>query len=139
MRRAVVTAVLAGMASIAHAETMICVEEVSGGLKFIDGAWQATKFKVTGTQYVISPNPDVPNQYAVKEIGKAYSSFRCERKVFDGELSDQMVCGGMGYGMIVNFKMLRYTQLYTFGYIEDDRSGENTPYVTGGKCSTINP
>lgn len=139
LKVAILSAVIGLLASNARAETMICIEEVSGGLKFIDGSWQGTRFKIPGTQYVVASNTDAPSRYTIKEIGKEHADFQCERGFYEGKPSEQMVCGGLGYGMIVNFKNLRFTQVYTFGYIEDDRSGGNTPFVTGGKCSTINP
>lgn len=139
LKVAIFSAIVGLLSSNASAETMICIEEVSGGLKFIDGSWQGTKFKIPGTQYVVSSKVDAPSRYTVKEIGKDFVEFDCERSYYEGNPSDQMVCGGLGYGMIVNFKKLRFTQIYTIGYIDDDRTGGNTPFVTGGKCSTINP
>ncbi|MBY3388502.1 hypothetical protein [Rhizobium laguerreae] len=126
--------------SRANAETLLCVEDVAGGLKFLDGEWQGVKFKVGGSQFAITATASDPLNYQVKQIGKDIVQFTCNRFKFEsGALSDQMYCGGLGYGMVINFARLRYVEVYSLGYIEDDRSGQNTPSVTGGKCSTINP
>lgn len=124
----------------AHAETLLCVEDVAGGLKFVDGQWQGVKFKTGATQYAITASASDPLTYQVKQIGKDYAQFTCTRLKFDGGvLSEQISCGGLGYGMIINFAKLRYVEVYSLGYIDDDRSGQNTPSITGGKCSTISP
>ncbi|MGO6875578.1 hypothetical protein ACCS85_27620 [Rhizobium ruizarguesonis] len=126
--------------SPANAETLLCVEDVAGGLKFLDGEWQGVKFKVGGSQFAITASASNSLTYQVKQIGKDTVQFTCNRLKFEsGSLSDQMYCGGLDYGMVINFARLRYVEVYSLGYIEDDRSGQNTPSVTGGKCSTINP
>lgn len=122
--------------STASAETLLCVEQVSGGMKFMEGDWQATKFK-TGLQYVVTERKNDPFSYDIKEMGKADPIFSCTRNSYSGQLSSRIICGGLGYGMIVDFSALKFMTVYTMGYIEDDRSGNNTPAVTGGKCSTI--
>ncbi|MBX4899315.1 hypothetical protein [Rhizobium bangladeshense] len=130
---------LAGAVS-ARAETLLCVEDVAGGLRFVDGQWQGVKFKTGATQYAITATASDPLTYQVKQIGKDYVQFTCSRFKFDnGTVSDQVSCGGLGYGMIINFAKLRYVEVYSLGYIDDDRSGQNTPSITGGKCSTIRP
>lgn len=130
---------LAG-AFAAKAETLLCVEDVAGGLKFVDGQWQGVKFKTGATQYAVTATVSNPLTYQVKKIGNDYVQFTCNRFKFDnGTLSDQMFCGGLGYGMVINFAKLRYVEVYSIGYIDDDRSGLNTPSITGGKCSTISP
>ncbi|MGR8923887.1 hypothetical protein ACU8MB_09070 [Rhizobium leguminosarum] len=141
-RRLIAFAISVGLAGAvpAHAETLLCVEDVAGGLRFVDGQWQGVKFKTGATQYAITAPASDPLTYQVKQIGKDYVQFTCTRLKFDnGMLSDQISCGGLGYGMIINFAKLRYVEVYSLGYIDDDRSGQNTPSITGGKCSTISP
>ncbi|NKK53839.1 hypothetical protein [Rhizobium leguminosarum] len=124
----------------AHAETLLCVEDVAGGLRFVDGQWQGVRFKTGATQYAITAPASDPLIYQVKQIGKDDVQFTCSRlKFVNGTLSDQISCGGLGWGMIINFAKLRYVEVYSLGYIDDDRSGQNTPSITGGKCSTISP
>ncbi|NLS03584.1 hypothetical protein HGP14_09460 [Rhizobium sp. P32RR-XVIII] len=141
MKNVVVLGAIVGSLSVfpAKAETLLCVEQISGGLKFLDGEWRSTTFRLSNPQYVVSPKNGEPNTYEVKQLGKSYPDFTCERKVVDGQPSEQMACGGLGYGMLINFNALRFVEIYTFGYIEDDRSGGNTPFVTGGQCSAISP
>lgn len=136
---AVALALAAASLDVALAsESMICVEEISGGLKIVDGQWQGVKFRVDGAKYLVSPTAAGSTSYEVKELGENYPLHRCERRKFDdGSLAEQMVCGGLGYGMLVNFEKLRFVQIYTLGFIEDDRTGSNTPSVTGGKCATF--
>ncbi|MBX5148503.1 hypothetical protein [Rhizobium lentis] len=141
-RRLIAFAISVSWAGVvtAHAETLLCVEDVAGGLRFIDGQWQGVKFKTGATQYAITATASDPLTYQVKQIGKDFVQFTCSRFKFDnGTLSDQIICGGLGYGMIINFAKLRYVEVYSLGYIDDDRSGQNTPSITGGKCSTISP
>ena len=124
----------------AHAETLLCIDEAAGGVKFFGGEWKGTRFGPPGkSRYIVSPSKNDPLAYEVKEMGQTYVAHRCNRTLYEGAPSEQMVCGGIGYGMIINFRLLRYTEIYTFGYIEDDRSGSNTPYVSAGKCSVITP
>lgn len=127
------------MGGSSKAETLLCVDEAAGGLRFVDGSWQGVRFNSGKTKYIVTQSPDDPNSYQVKEMGKSTVDHRCVRNVYSGVRSNQMTCGGLGYGMIVNFEKLRYTEIYTFGYIEDDQSGSNTPFVSAGKCSVISP
>ncbi|MDP9809394.1 hypothetical protein J2W42_002242 [Rhizobium tibeticum] len=125
------------ISTVSHAETLLCVEDVAGGIKFVDGAWKGVTFKV-GRQFAVTSTDK--KSYEVKEIGQKYAIHSCTRETLTtGELANQMACGGMGYGMLINFEKLRYIELYTWGYIEDDQTGKNTPSVTGGKCSLIMP
>jgi hypothetical protein len=122
----------------ACADTLLCVEEVAGGLKFVDGRWKGVPFNTGMNQLVVTSSDN--RSYEVKRVGENHPTHRCERsRLPDGSLVDQIVCGGLGYGMLINFEKLRYVEIYSLGYIEDDQSGDNTPSVTGGKCTTIAP
>ena len=121
-------------------ETLVCVQEAAGGLKFVNGQWQGVMFKNSGYQYMVTSGSTDPLSYEVTEIGKDSTLFQCTRMKFqNGTISEQMFCGGLGYGMVINFAKLRYVEVYSLGYIDDDRSGQNTPSIGGGKCSTIRP
>ncbi|KAB2725416.1 hypothetical protein [Brucella intermedia] len=121
----------------AFSEAFFCTGEASGGMRYTDNGWKGVPFNVDGDQFVVSNTPENPNVYTVREMGKDYTKFRCNRSIFSGELSDQMTCGGLGWGMIINLKDLRYTEIYTIGYIENDTTGKNTPSITSGKCTKI--
>ncbi len=122
----------------ALADTLLCVEEAAGGLKFVEGTWKGVVFKTGGPQFVVTSSDK--KSYEIKKVGQQYPTHRCERlKLPDGSFASQMTCGGLGYGLILNFDKLRYVEVYTLGYIDEDQSGDNTPSVTGGKCTAINP
>ncbi len=125
----------------AHAETLLCAQEVAGGLKYLNGAWMGTPFNNNNaSQYAITSQPSDPMKYSVKELGKSIEVFSCDRyRLPNGDLMDALYCGGPAWGMVINFSKLRYVEMYSHGYINDDRSGDNTPFVAGGKCSVINP
>lgn len=129
---------IAAMApSTVHAESYLCLAEAAGGVKFLDGKWKGTSFK-TDEKYLISRRPDNPKQFTVTEVGKSYPQHRCDvRFLQDGSESKELVCGGLGFGMIISLADLRYTEIYSMGYIENDQSGDNTPFVSGGVCSKI--
>jgi hypothetical protein len=118
--------------SLAEEPSYFCVAEVAGGIAPKDGTWVGTSFKTT-TKYLVSPASDDPaNQYKVTEVGKSIPSHCCRHS---GET--QLLCGGMGYGMAIDLVKLRYIELYTWGYTENDQTGQNTPSVAGGVCSKL--
>ncbi|MGO6982783.1 MULTISPECIES: hypothetical protein [Rhizobium] len=127
--------------SPANAETLLCVQEVAGGLKFLDGSWRGIQFSNPGgSQYAITSTAQEPNKYVVKELGKSFEMFTCERyKLASGQAISRLYCGGPAWGMVIDLEKLRYVEIYSHGYIEDDQSGKNTPLVGGGKCSVIHP
>lgn len=139
MRRALLSFLVALVcSSAAYANSYLCIGDAAGGLKFLDGAWRGTSFK-SGSKFLVARSPENSKHWTVTEIGDPFPSHRCTMNTGpDGIDSEQLVCGGLGYGMIINFSKLRFTQVYTIGFIEDDRSGENTPFVSGGLCSKIN-
>lgn len=120
----------------AVADTYFCATEAAGGLKYVNGAWRGVGFSADGDQFTVS-QVEGTNEYTVKMMGASNTLLRCSRQSYNGTPTSQMTCGGLGLGLIFSFEPLRFTQIHSWGYIEDDQSGDNTPYVSGGKCTVI--
>lgn len=132
----VAAASLSFSARFAAADTYFCATEAAGGLKYVNGAWRGVGFATGGDQFTVSQVEET-TEYVVRTMGSSSTLLRCTRKSYNGTINSQMTCGGLGLGLIFDFDTLRFTQLHSWGYIEDDQSGENTPYVSGGKCTVI--
>ncbi|NTE87238.1 hypothetical protein [Agrobacterium rubi] len=119
-------------------QSYFCIQEAAGGLKPLNGEWSGTAFKPSG-KYLVARDPENQKEWTVTEIGKTYALHRCPVIMTSENVeADQIICGGLGYGMVINFAVMRYVEVYTFGYINNDKSGNNTPSVSGGMCSKIN-
>ncbi|MDX0499010.1 hypothetical protein GOC68_22475 [Sinorhizobium medicae] len=124
-------------ASAYGANTLFCAAERSTGFVPENGEWKSADFKTQNSKLLIAPTK-IPDNYEIKEVGQKTPRHTCVRNKFnDGTYYQQMVCGGLGYGIIVNFETLRFVEVYTIGYIDNDQSGDNTPAITVGKCSEI--
>jgi hypothetical protein len=116
------------------ADKFFCTAERSTGFKFLNEAWVQTAFKIDADKYVVQRVPRPYEQFGetisweVKKVGEQMPAFQCRDS---GET--RIICGGLGWGFIMNPKMLRYQEFYGMGFIDGD-SAENTPALTLGKC-----
>jgi hypothetical protein len=122
--------------SPAKAESYLCLAEASGGIKYLNGNWTGTRFK-TEEKYLVTRDSSQPNKFKVTEVGKSYPLHKCDVITDTAGKETRLICGGLGYGMIISLSDLRYTEVYSLGYIENDKSGDNTPSISGGICSKI--
>ena len=118
-----------------NADSYLCIAEAAGGVALDNGKWIGTSFRVNDEKYIIS-SKDKRN-YSIKIIGGKNNLFTCERIYYDGELSNRIICGGLGYGAIFDFKTNRFQYYYGFGFLEGQDDGKNTPSITVAKCSEI--
>jgi hypothetical protein len=117
--------------------TLFCVSEAAGGIAPKNGQWIGTSFANPNNNYLVAPSPSNPQlaDYSVTEVGKSEPFQYCKFAI-PAERT-RLICGGLGWGFIIDFVALRYVEVYTLGYIDNDLSGKNTPAVAGGKCSVI--
>jgi len=118
-----------------NADSYLCISEASGGVALNNGKWIGTSFRVNDEKYIITSKDN--RNYSIKLIGDNSNLFTCERASTGGELSTRIICGGLGYGAIFDFTTNRFQYYYSFGFIEGQDDGKNTPSITVAKCSEI--
>jgi uncharacterized protein YerC len=120
-------------------ETLICLADLSTGFQFKNGNWTIANFTTGNDRFIVKPLTQQerliqPFNYIVTRIGESTATHECNRRPD----SSQMICGGLGIGMIVNFTTLRFQEIYGLGFIDgNDRPGGDTPAMTIGKCSKV--
>jgi hypothetical protein len=137
---------LAGLAtwfqsSIAQAapETLLCIGELRTGFIIEEGKWRSAKFGVDDARLLVKPVKQHVGilgeqvNYEVYEMGSKSPLVECYRS---GK-SDQMLCGGLLIGMVVNFSSYRFQRFYGHGYLSGLDDGKDTPTLTIGKCSPL--
>jgi hypothetical protein len=136
----VATLVLLPLISTASAasETLLCVADMSTGFAMENNDWAIARFNVKDVRFVVKPvkphnrlGYDV--NYEVTKIGDSQASHHCNR----GNGAEAIACGGLGWGIIVNFRTLRFQEYYGIGYADGRDDGQNTPYLTIGKCAPL--
>lgn len=128
--------------ALAEGETLLCVGELSTGFRLDGKNWTIAKFNTDKDRYVVKPvklkdYSGSPVNYEVTQLGEQYAIHECFRA--EGNAGIEMVCGGLGMGFIVNFKTLRYQETYGIGYLDGEDKPGNTPAISIGKCSPLNP
>ena len=133
---------LAGTTSVSIAqENLLCLGEKSTGFHWNGSSWDATTFNVTDARYVVKPVAEYEYvdgnkvNYEITRLGESFSAHKCFRGMYNGAAVDQIACGGLGFGFIVNFKTLRFQEVYTLGFVDGSDAGGNTPSLTIGRCS----
>lgn len=119
-------------------ETLICLADLSTGFRLENGNWTITQFNTGNQRFLVSPIKDqdplkASFNYTVTRIGDAAPRYYCSRIVNQ----TQMVCGGMGWGFVVNFSTLRFQDIYGIGFLDGTDQPGNTPGMTIGKCSRV--
>ena len=118
-----------------NADSYLCIAEAAGGVALDNGKWTGTSFKVNDEKYIITSKDN--RNYSIKIMGDDSNLFTCERTSSGGELSTRIICGGLGYGAIFDFKTNRFQYYYSFGFLDGQDDGKNTPSITVAKCSEI--
>lgn len=119
----------------ALSEELLCIEKAATGFAFEGGDWKSVNFKANDKFLIQEIEKDKllgvnPFTYTVKKFGEKTTFLYCKRP------SSNLVCGGLGYGFVLNFENMRYQYYYGIGYLEE--SGEsNTPLISIGECTTL--
>jgi hypothetical protein len=119
----------------AHAETFLCVGQLSTGFGWSDGKWQVKQPGVEDKVFVVQPSA-ADDEYTVTKIGETSPSHYCPvLRPSDGSVL--LICGGLGNGFSFSSKTLRFQENYGIGYTNAGDSGANAPYLLIGKCTRL--
>jgi hypothetical protein len=131
---------LVGLSVAAHAEpgSYLCISDLSTGFRPEGKEWRVAKFKVENERFIVKAVPEYewqPNKvnYEVTQFGDKSPLHRCHR----ASTAEQMTCGGLGLGFMMNFRTLRFQEFYGHGFLSGKDDGKNTPYLTIGKCAPL--
>lgn len=143
-RMLILLTALAGASGPAAAmEKYICVGDKSTGFRWDGKAWGMAKFNVSTDRYLIEEiKPETvfsqTFNFHVKKFGSDKIEHRCERATMgNGEKWPVIVCGGLGYGLMMNTTTLRYQETYGLGYVDGTDDENNTPSMTIGTCTKL--
>jgi len=129
----------------AHAlEKYICIGDQAVGFRLLNGRWSNAVFNVNDDRLMVMEIPpkksifgDATINFVVRKFGSDRNLHECSRQTFDGKPTTRIVCGGLGFGFLMDTKSLRYQDFYGLGYLDgEDRPG-NTPSLTIGKCTRV--
>ena len=132
---------LSAFATVASAESWLCVADKTTGFAFKNGKWISGDFNISDAKHIIRPLKEGDFgygqenfTYGVFQPGKPANIQWC-RKADDKEL--YLRCRGFGELHYSN-KTGRYLKTYPFGYVKgDDIGSADTPHIEIGRCSEI--
>jgi hypothetical protein len=137
-------ALVASPSTAAEMEQYLCVADQSTGFKWEGNRWVSQSFNVQNDRFVFQEVPERKGlvssddvNFIVKRLGSADELFQCSRFVSKTFKGNRVVCGGLGYGMVMDTKSLRYQEFYGMGFIEGTDQPGNTPNITIGKCTRL--
>jgi hypothetical protein len=119
-------------------ETLLCVADKSTGFSWNGSEWVSSDFKVKNLKLLVKAVDeykfgDRQVNYEVSEFGSTTVKHHCHR--FDE--SEHMSCGGLGWGIVVNFRALRFQDFYGIRFVDGPDQPGNTPALTIGYCQKI--
>jgi hypothetical protein len=119
-------------------ENLVCIANKSTGFAWNGSDWVSTDFRIDQKKYMVKSVPVYSTSegqvnFEVSEFGNDFPSHRC----FKTKESDAMACGGLGWGFVMNFKMLRFQEYYGIGYVHGPDQPGNTPALTIGTCAKM--
>ncbi|MEE1611860.1 hypothetical protein [Microvirga sp. CF3016] len=123
-------------------EQYLCIGEKATGFNWNGSAWVQATFKVDNDKFLIQetePTELLGKTFnvEVKRFGSDRVLHQCERGEYSGKKSNRIICGGLGYGMLIDAKSLRYQEFYGIGYIDGKDEPGNTPSLTLGTCTRL--
>lgn len=123
-------------------EQYLCIGEKGTGFKWDGKQWATAVFDVASDKYVVqevTPQEIFGRKlnFEVKRFGSDKVQFSCERLESKDFKSARILCGGLGYGMLIDTKTLRYQEVYGLGYIDGNDTVGNTPSFSIGTCSRL--
>jgi hypothetical protein len=131
-----------GSALSVNAEQYLCVADKSTGFKWNETEWASVDFIVSEKRFVIQGDLAVDTKemghrhFATKNIGNNTTQHECSRQENADYTSNRIIRGGLGIGLLVDTKTLRFQELHGIGFLEGDKEG-NTPALTRGKCTRL--
>jgi hypothetical protein len=148
MKACTIVLLLAVLPALASAESYLCIEEQSTGFRFntAQKTWQQSNFS-SNRKYLVKPNTDqsLKGKWIISEIGEPVPFAWSE---YDFTSAGALRCEGSFGEFAMNRKSLRFVKTYIYGYWTDAIPGEqngafiegkNTPDISIGKCSPLDP
>src|SRR5262249_50270566 len=105
------------------AEQLLCIGEQSAGFRWDGKSWVATIFSVEKDKFLVQETEPTKGlfgklySYEMRRFGSNELPTSCERPKSDTGMSSRIVCGGLGYGMLVDVELMRFQEVYGLGYI----------------------
>lgn len=134
------------LVTLSHAETYLCIGEVSGGIHHKNDKWQGQVFTVVDDNFIIKKNINHPEDYTYKNLKKGSEyELDCKKKV---GITENIVCGDFDYFIEMKLENLRYIEVSTGLYTLDSSAkqmksiiGESfvlsSGSITGGTCTLV--
>lgn len=125
------------------ADQFLCVSEQSTGFRWKNGSWRQEDFKV-GEKYLVVAVPEYEHfgekvNYEIRTFGSDKVEHRCRGDdPVSNEYGTSIMCGGVGYGLRMDTKTMRFQEVFGLGYVEGWDKPESTPAFTIGTCSRLN-
>lgn len=124
-------------------EQYLCIGEKANGFRWNGTEWIHSTFKTDADKflvYEVKPYEllDKIFTFEVKRFGSDKVVQSCERYKTETYVGTRIICGGLGHGMLIDTKSLRYQEVYGLGYIEGKDTDGNTPSLTIGTCTRLN-
>lgn len=120
-----------GLAAPVHAESFLCVGQLSTGFRWHDGGWQVERRETSEEIFVVQPSGAA--DYAVTRVGMRAPEHYCP-SLRRGDGSLFLICGGLGNGFVFSARSLRFQRHYGIGFTGGSDSNANAPHMTIGKC-----
>jgi hypothetical protein len=124
-------------------EQFLCLGDKATGFRWDGRSWVTTDFTVGQDKFLVQEV--APKEYGfkvynyvVKKFGSDEITHHCDRsKMGDGKMGARILCGGLGYGMLIDVVSMRYQEVYGLGYIDGKDAPGNTPSFTIGTCTRL--
>jgi hypothetical protein len=137
----------AGFAQKSNEGAYSCTAESSGGIFYNDQTkkWEGTRFRplskfvlrfnyvrttALGDEYAVSVSPEGKND------PQSCTSHRMQFALFTEP--GLLACRTEFYSYRFNLKSGRFVEAYMMGYVNDDDTNDDTPVVSGGRCTKMN-
>ena len=136
-RTGVAAFVLALAESALAEEQLICVGDKATGFKWTGRSWAEASFHVSKDKFLVQEIAPIEMlgatyTFKVQKFGEKVPTIHCTRH---GEPKNwRLICGGLGYGMMIDSKSMRFQEVYGLGYIDGEDAPGNTPSLTIGTC-----
>jgi len=138
--------ITAGSAQQSNEGAYSCVAESSGGIFYNDQTkkWEGTRFRplskfilrlkyvrttALGDEYAVSVAPDGKND------PQSCTSHRTQFALFAEP--GLLTCRTEFYNYRFNLKSGRFVEAYLMGYVNEHDTNDDTPVVSGGRCTKI--
>jgi len=121
----------------------LCTPHLTTGFQWDNSRqdWIDVQFEQLGAfilEELQSPEDEIDGRfysYRTISVGHALPPLNCSRILLADLPASRASCGGLGYGILIDLQTLRYTGVYTPGFMDGDRS--SGPYIEIGFCEPI--